>query len=101
MDHLEKRRLFRQILWDYNIPVEEIEAVFDGRKAMAGHYTRNMLFRKILETYPWFTIIQLFTPTQIQAFLTDDMIETLRIPSLRKQYEFVRKRLREVISPAG
>jgi len=101
VDKLEKRRLFRQLIWDYSIPDEEIEAVFDGRKDMAGHYTRNMLFRKILETYPWFTIIQLFSPIEIQNLLTDDVIEKLRIPSLRAQYEFVQKRLQEIISPAG
>ena len=101
MDKLEKRRLFRQIIWDYNIPEEEIEAVLDGRKDQAGHYTRKMLFRKILETYPWFTIVQLFSRNEIQNLLTDDVIEKLRIPSLRTQYEFVQKRLREVIPVSG
>jgi hypothetical protein len=66
MEKLERRKVFRQILWDYDIPEEDIEAVFDGRKDMAGHYTRDLLFRKILETYPWFTIIQLFTPAEIR-----------------------------------
>lgn len=101
MDKLEKRKIFRQILWDYNIPEEDIEAVFDGRKAMAGHYTRDLLFRKILETYPWFTILQLFTPAEIQDMLTGEVIEKLRVPSLRPQYEFVQKRLREIISVTG
>lgn len=57
---------------------------------------KRRLFRQIPETYPWFTIIQLFSPTEIRNLLNNDVIEKLRIPSLRAQYEFVQKRLQEI-----
>jgi hypothetical protein len=101
MNKSEKSILFNQILWDYNIPESDIEAVFRGQIPLAGHYNRFMLFRKILETYPWFTILQLFTPSEIQELLTSEVIEKLRVPSLRKQYEFVKQRLQEVIPEVG
>ncbi len=101
VDKSERNVKFNQILWDYNIPEGDIEAVFRGQIPLAGHYDRYMLFRKILETYPWFTILQLFTPAEIQELLTNEVIEKLRVPSLRKQYEFVKLRLQEVVPITG
>jgi hypothetical protein len=97
MGTIEKNKLLSQILWDYSISVEDIEAVLKGEKDLAGHYTREMLFRKILESYPWFTIIQLLTPAEIQYLLTTSAISKLRSPSLRQKYEFVQKRLSQII----
>jgi hypothetical protein len=48
MDEAEKNKIFKQILWDYNIPPEEIEDVLKGKKNLVGHYTREMIFQKIM-----------------------------------------------------
>lgn len=101
METKEKKQLLNQILWDYNIPTEDIEAVLKGEKKLAGHYTREMLFQRMLESYSWFTIIQLFTPIEIQYLLTSQAISKLRSPSLRQKYEFVQKRLHQIIPAAG
>lgn len=101
MDSKEKKRLYRQIMWDYNISPEDIESVFAGRQTHAGHYTRDMLFVKLLESYSWFTILQLFPGNEIQELLTSDTINKLRAKSLRKNYEFIQKRLHEVIPTSG
>ena len=101
MEEIEKNKLLNQILWDYNISVEDIEAVLKSEKKLAGHYTREMLFRKMIESYSWFTIIQLITPKEIQSLLTSQTISKLRSPSLRQKYEFVQKRLHQIIPVAG
>ena len=101
MEISEKNKLLKQILWDYDIPAEDIESVLRGEKITAGHYTREILFQKMIESYSWFTIIQLFTPEEIQNLLTSQVISKLRSPSLRKKYEFVRKRLHEIIPASG
>lgn len=97
MDKRQREVLLKQLMWDYNIPFEEIEAVMDGKTTYAGHYTRSMLFRKIIETYPWFLVLQLFSPEDIRTLLTEDVINKLRAPSLRKKYDFVFRRLQEII----
>ena len=89
--------MFRQIMWDYNISVEDIEALLSGKKEKAGHYNRETLFKKMLESWSWYTILQIFTPDEINSLLTDDVINRLRSTSLKKQYGFVKKRLREII----
>ena len=97
MEQQEKNKLFRQIMWDYKIPVEDVEALLTGRTEKAGHYNRETLFKKMLESYSWYTILQVFTPDEINCLLTDDIINGLRSTSLKKKYGFVKKRLQEII----
>jgi hypothetical protein len=101
MDKVFKTELLKQLMWDYSISPVDLEAVLDGRRVRAGHYDRSMLFLKIIETYPWFTVIQLFTPEDIRNLLTENVIKKLRVPSLRKKYDFIYRRLQEVIPTAG
>lgn len=98
---MQRETLLRQITWDYNIPVKDIDAVLRGRIDSAGHLTRSDIFRRILESYPWFTVLEIFTPGEIKILLNKDVIEKLRSPSLRKKYEFISRRLQEVIPSAG
>jgi hypothetical protein len=88
-------------MWDYKIPVEDLENVLNGKESHAGHYNRDLLFRKIIETYPWFTVLQLFAPEEIRVLLTENVINKLRVPSLRKKYDFIYRRLQEIIPAAG
>ncbi len=101
MDQSEKIKLLRALSWDYNIPVEDLDALLTGSTDLAGHYDKHKLFIKILETYPWFTILQLYPIKDITELLTEKAIMQLRQPSLRKQYEFIKKRLQEIISVSG
>lgn len=101
METAKRDTVLKQILWDYAISVEDIEAVLQGDKKHAGHYNQEMIFLKILESYPWFTILQLFSPIQIKQLLTNKVIKKLRSPSLRQKYEFVYQRLHQAIPTAG
>ncbi len=97
----EKLLLFRQIVWDYKIPPEDIEAVLHGEKEAAGHLNREAIFLRLLESYSWFTILQLLPVDEIKALLNEQTIKKLRTPGLRKNYEYVRQRLQEIIPTAG
>ncbi|MEA5111774.1 hypothetical protein SDC9_40167 [bioreactor metagenome] len=101
METVKRLTVLKQILWDYNISAEDIEAVLQGDMKQAGHYNQEMIFLKILESYSWFTIIQLFSPIRIKYLLTSQVIKKLRSPSLRLKYEFVQQRLQQVIPTAG
>ncbi len=93
--------LYCQLAWDYNISANELAALIRGEKESAGHYTRSKIFKKILESYSWYTVLQLFTPAQIQELLTEDLIKSLRMPSLQHKYAFIRKRLQETLQVTG
>ena len=94
---MQRESLLRQIIWDYDIPAEDIDAVLRGRKETAGHLTKGDIFRRILESYPWFTVLEIFTPEEIRILLDKDVIKKMRSPSLKKKYEFISRRLQEVI----
>ena len=86
MDKKERMKIYEQLSWDYSISPENIEAVLRGEKVHAGHFTREKLFIRLLETYPWFTIIQLFTIDEIKKSTVEKCYHSsLRSPSLRKK----------------
>ena len=93
MNSDERYNLLQSLMWDYSIPIEDIDDLLSGKLRKAGHYTRDTLFIKLLETFPWFTVIKLLSIDEIKLLLTDEVIIKLRMPSLRNKYEFVKKRL--------
>ncbi len=101
MEANEKDKLLNQIFWDYNVRSEDILAILNGEKNVENQFIKEMIFRKIIESYSWFTILQIITPIQIQELLTNQTISKIRSSSLRKKYEFVQKRLREIIPVTG
>ena len=97
----ERQMILRQIMWDYSISPVDIEAVLKGEQDMAGHCNKQAIFVRMLESYSWFTILQLFSPIEIRAMLSDEVIKKLRFNTLRSQYEFIQKRLQKLVSLAG
>lgn len=97
----EKLKLMKGLMWDYNIPPEECLEVLEGTRAMAGHYNEDTLFGKLLETYPWFTILDLISLKRITYLLKEKTIKSIRSRSLQNKYEFVRNRLQQALPPAG
>ena len=51
----------------------------------------------MLESFPWFIILQIFDIKTIQKLLTDETINKLRMPDLRNKYTYVKNRLQEII----
>jgi hypothetical protein len=101
MNKEERLTVFRQIMWDYNISPAEIEEVLQGQRDLAGHYNKQTIFIKLLESFSWFTIVQLFSPHELRQLLTDDVVRKLRFSTLRTNYGFIQKRLQELVPLAG
>lgn len=92
-----KLELMCGLMWDYHYPPEECLEVLEGKQDYVGHYDEKKLFRKLLESYPWFTILGIITPERIMELLTEDVVRSLRFKSLAKRYEFIRSRLPEAL----
>ena len=97
MNQEERHTIFRQIMWDYNISPVDVDDVLQGKKDAIGHYNKQSIFIKLLESFSWFTVVQLFSPVELRQLLTDDVVKKLRFKSLRTKYEFVQKRLQQII----
>jgi len=94
---INKNQLYRQLMWDYNLPVDKIDDLIDGKIDRLGHYNRETIFKKMLETFPWFILIELIDIEVIKELLNHDIIKTLKSPALRENYFYVSKRLQEII----
>jgi hypothetical protein len=97
----ERLSLMRSLMWDYNIAPEHCLEVLEGTRLKAGHYTEDTLFKKLLESYRWFTIIKIIPPERILELLTDPVISSLRFKSLSESYAFIRKELLRTLQAAG
>lgn len=88
---------FKSVMWDYNITVEEIESLLNGKTERAGHYTLEALFIKMASALPWFTILDIFGAEKVKKMLTEDVIRRIWPVSVRNKYIYVRKRLQEAL----
>ncbi len=96
----EKLDLLRRLMWDYNIAPEECLEALEGARTKAGHYTDETLFRKLIESYPWFTVLKLLPRERILQLMSDQTIQSIRNKSLISRYEFIRTRLQKIIQSA-
>lgn len=96
----EKFDLLRRLMWDYNITPEECLEVLEGTRTKAGHYTDETLFRKLIESYPWFTVLKLLSKERILQLMSDQTIHSIRNKSLISRYEFIRARLQKLVQSA-
>lgn len=97
----EKLSFMKGLMWDYDIPLEHCLEVLEGTRKNAGHYTEATLFRKMIESYPWFTIMNLLPLDRILQLLTDKTIYSLRFKSITRHYEFILSRLRKNLQNSG
>jgi len=94
----KKLELMRSLMWDYNIPPEHCLEVLEGKRKNAGHYDEDTLFRKLIESFSWFTVLGILSPERILELLSLEKIQKLRFKSLTKHYEFIYSRLHHSIS---
>lgn len=81
------------LLWDYNISSEEAYQVLIGEKERAGHYNANSLFKKLIESFPWYAIMDILPLVRIKELLDQQDLSKLRFPDIRKRYEYIKSRL--------
>ncbi len=89
-----KEKIFRQLMWDYNISPEEVDKLVKGEAKFAGHYDINSLFIKILNNLTWYEIIEIINIDKIKILLTDEIINKIRVKSIQKNYAKLKKLLR-------
>jgi len=54
----------------------------------------------MLESFPWFIILQIFDIVTVKKLLTDNIILKLRFKKAQRKYKYVKNRLQESIPTA-
>lgn len=89
--------IFHLLMWDYNFTASQVKDLFDGTIDQLGPYNRKKLFIKLIENFPWYTVIKILPLSTINNLLTDEVIGSLRFPSLVKNYTYAKQRLQKII----
>lgn len=92
------KKLLANVVWDYSIPVNDAYNLIIGKHDKAGHFTRETFFLRIIESYPWFTVLKIYSPQQILELLSEKTITMIHHKSLKKNYAYIRKRLQQTLS---
>ena len=97
MTSQNKDILYKRLLWDYNIPAAEVRAVLLGEKQKAGHYDAHGLFKKAIESFSWYTVMDIIPLARIKDLLSDFDLNTLRDKKLTERYAFIKNKLDELV----
>lgn len=89
MTETRKLKLISQILWDTQLSSEDVCLILDSKKDFVGHVNKNFIFRRCLESYSWFTLLEIFSLQEIKDLLTIEIISKLRSKSLQRKYFFM------------
>ncbi len=92
-----KQNLLKQLLWDTNISLEDVSAVLTNERQRVGSFDKKKIFSKCLESYSWFTILEIFTIHEIKELLTEEVISKLRSKSLQRKYLFLHEYLQQTL----
>lgn len=92
-----KERLISQLLWDTQLSGADVLPIFEGKRDAIGHINKSFLFRRCLESYSWFILLELFSIKEIKMLLTKEVIAKLRSKSLQKKYAFMYEYLQRAL----
>lgn len=97
MTSRNKDMYYKCLMRDYNIPAEDVRAVFLGEKEKAGHYDAHGLFKKMIESFTWYIVKDIMPLPRIKELLNDFDLNTLRDKRLSEHYAFIGSKLEELI----
>ena len=80
-------RLYRKIIWDYDIPKAELEKLLDKRIDAYMGLTREVILPRCLQRLSWFELMDLFGLEELKLILESQVHMRLRDPLQRVKYE--------------
>lgn len=83
--------ILKRIIWDYHISPDEIYDFLRSDNEHLYHFTKEMLYIRILERLSWYEILELFSVSHIKEMLDKETIKKLRSESMRQKYEYARR----------
>jgi hypothetical protein len=78
------------VYWDADVDSEQLSRLLRGDIEQAGHIDRAGLFRRLLSTYDWYTLLTLIPPDRLREALSEDVVDHLYPASLKERYRYAR-----------
>ncbi len=91
----------KRIIWDYDVDANELRAFLDGKEEQFHHFTREMLYVRILERLSWYEILECLPISLIKRMLNPEIISMLRSISMRRKYDYAARVLHRQALPSS
>ncbi|MFZ0612176.1 MAG: hypothetical protein WAM73_08075 [Desulfobacterales bacterium] len=78
------------LYWDVSVEPDQLAGLLRGDFERLGHIDRPNLYRRLLMTYDWYTVLALIPPERLREALSAPVIEHLYPPSLKNRYLYAR-----------
>jgi hypothetical protein len=79
------------LYWDLNIPTEEIyRYLYEENRDGHPLLDKTNLYRRMLTTLDWYTILKLIPPEKLRFLLDEKVIQQIFPKDLQKKYQYVR-----------
>ncbi len=89
----------KRIIWDYDVDEDRLYAFITGETDRFHHFTREMIFVRILERLNWYEILDCLPVSVIERMLNPQTISMLRSRSMRKKYDYAARILHKQALP--
>ena len=80
----------RDVYWDADVDQEQLLRLLRGDIEKAGHIDRANLFRRLLSTYDWYTLLALIPPERLPEALSEEVLDRLYPAALKDRYRYAR-----------
>ena len=85
----------KNIVWDYEVSLEELIQILEGRKKSFS-LNREKILARLLLSVNWYKLLEIFGPHILKEILNDEVLKYIHIESLRQDFIYAREVLNEL-----
>ncbi len=85
----------KKIVWDYEVSLEELIQILEGRKKSFS-LNREKILARLLLSVNWYKLLEIFGPHILKEILNDEVLKYIHIESLRQDFIYAREVLSEL-----
>jgi hypothetical protein len=87
---LTPAHLLKAVYWDADVSPAQLNRLLRGDIDRIGHIDRINLYRRLLMTYDWYTLLALIPPDRLAEALSEQVLDRLYPESLKERYRYAR-----------
>ena len=80
--------------WDLNTNPDSLLRILNGEIEEADGIDKPHLYRRLLSTYDWYTLLKIVPPENLSQMLDDSVLHSLFPKNLKEKFLYARKLLR-------
>ena len=90
MVNISNKDIKVEAFWDVELDAEQLGRLLRGEIERIGHIDRVSLYRRLLMTYDWYTLLNLIPPDRLREALGEPVLKGIHPASLRDRYLYAR-----------